>query len=159
MFLDFALLERCIPDVHPMVIQKITTVETRQKPYSIGFRIVKDGKDYRLPSAPKTLIDAQYTARWLYDHGYKFDAGIAQINSTNFARLGLTPESIFDPCTNLAASGKILKEFFISAKFKIPNEQDALKAAIRAYNSGKFSSAAGQQYLNKIHAIKVQYVD
>src|SRR3546814_15029492 len=39
-----------------------------------------------------------------------FDAGLMQINSANFARLGLTPETVFDPCTNLRAGAHVLTD-------------------------------------------------
>jgi len=46
----------------------------------------------------------------LLAHGYNFDAGIAQVNSANFERLGLTVETALEPCANLRAAERLLKE-------------------------------------------------
>ena len=133
------------------------TVETQHKPFSIGYRIVKNRQDYRLPSSPKTLAEAKYIANWLYANGYKYDAGIAQVNSTNFARFGVTPDDMLDTCKNLNIASKILMEFYINAKRLTNNDQTALRYAISAYNSGKYNSSAGQKYLNKIINVNIQY--
>ena|SRR5687767_7974188 len=148
--IDFHTVQQCAPEVHPTTIMRIMTVETRKNPYTIGFRIVKNKQEYYIPNQPKTLIQAKYYARWLYDRGYAFDAGIAQINSTNFARFGVIPENMFDVCTNIKIAGKILKEFYISAKQNIKDDQLALQAAISGYNSGKFYSNLGRQYVAKV---------
>ncbi len=37
------------------------------------------------------------------------DYGLAQINSSNFSWLGLTPETALDPCKNLAAADRYLR--------------------------------------------------
>ena len=39
------------------------------------------------------------------------DYGLAQINSSNLAWLGETPDSILDPCHNVAAEARILRSF------------------------------------------------
>lgn len=71
--------------------------------------------------------------------------------------MGLTPETIFDQCKNLNASGRILTEFYMNAKRNIKDNNLALKAAVSAYNSGKFNSSAGTEYAQKIMNVKVQY--
>jgi hypothetical protein len=38
------------------------------------------------------------------------DRGMLQINSSNLARVGLTPETAFDPCNSLRAGGQIFLE-------------------------------------------------
>lgn len=43
-----------------------------------------------------------------YNHNGTVDVGLAQINSSNFAWLGLTMETAFDPCRNLAAGAAVL---------------------------------------------------
>jgi len=148
--IDIPTIQQCTQDVHPSTIMRIMTVETRKNPYMIGFRIVKDKKDYYIPNQPKNLYQAKYMATWLYNNGYAFDAGIAQINSTNFARFGVKPQDMFDPCININIAGKILKEFYLRAKQTIKDEQLALQAAISGYNSGKFHSTLGRQYVAKV---------
>jgi hypothetical protein len=40
--------------------------------------------------------------------GHNLDLGIAQINEKNLSWTGLTVDTAFDPCRNLAASAKVL---------------------------------------------------
>lgn len=54
------------------------------------------------------------------------DVGLAQVNSSNFAWLGLTAETAFDPCRNLAAGARVL-----FAKYN-GSPPDAVKAAYSA---------------------------
>jgi type IV secretion system protein VirB1 len=51
------------------------------------------------------------------------DVGLAQVNSANFARLGLTLQTALDPCRNLAAGARVLL-----AKYN-GNPSDSVKAA------------------------------
>jgi type IV secretion system protein VirB1 len=157
--IDIAIIQQCAGNVHPFVMQRIMHVETQHNPFAIGYRIVKNGQDYKLPKSPKTLAEAKYIANWLYSNGYKYDLGIAQINSTNFARFGVTPEDMLDTCKNLNIASKILTEFYINAKRSIKDNQLALKASISAYNSGKYHSEAGQQYVNKVTNIRIKYAE
>ena len=61
---------------------------------------------------------------------------------------------MFDPCININIAGKILKEFYLKAKQNIADEQLALQAAISGYNSGKFNSTLGRQYVAKVMQVK-----
>jgi type IV secretion system protein VirB1 len=155
--IDIVILQQCAPDVHPMVMQRIMHVETQNKPNAIGFRILKNKQDYRLPNQPKTLEEAKHTANWLYQNGYRYDLGIAQVNSANFARFGVVPDDMFNECKNINVASKILLEFYNNAKRYYADEQQALQAAISSYNSGKFNSTAGRQYVSKIMDVNIQY--
>ena len=156
MIISIPTIQQCTQDVHPSTIMRIMTVETRKNPYTIGFRILKNKKEYYIPNQPKNLYQAKYYANWLYKNGYAFDTGIAQINSTNFARLGVSPENVFDICTNIRVAGIILKEFYIRAKQNIKDDQQALQAAISGYNSGKFNSTLGRQYVARVMNINLK---
>jgi hypothetical protein len=63
-----------------------------------------------LVRATRDRGDAVAMARWLTAHGYNFDAGLAQVNSANLARLRLDAITVFEPCANLRAAAAILKE-------------------------------------------------
>src|SRR3546814_17383283 len=78
--------------------------------------------------------DAIATAKGLMRRGASFDAGLMQINSANFARLGLTQETVFDTCTNFSAGAHVLTDNY-------PRASDAgranpMRAALIAYNRG-----------------------
>ncbi len=155
MLINLQTIQQCTQDVHPITIMRIMTVETRKNPYQIGFRIVKNKKEYYIPNQPRNLAQAKYMANWLYKNGYAFDAGIAQINSTNFSRFNVTPDNVFDACTNIRVAGVILKEFYVRARQNINDDQQALQAAISGYNSGKFNSTLGRQYVAKVMQVSL----
>jgi type IV secretion system protein VirB1 len=62
------------------------------------------GQSYHPPSDEA----AAALARGLVAEGHSVDAGIMQINSQNWPRLGLTAETVFDPCRSIAAGSEIL---------------------------------------------------
>ena len=51
-------------------------------------------------------------AKALQAAGWNFSVGLGQINVGNFDRLGITIESAFEPCGNLAAMQTVLAECF-----------------------------------------------
>jgi type IV secretion system protein VirB1 len=144
------IIEKCAPTVAPQTLQRIIGVESGQRPHAIGYKVTKNGTVYTLTKQPSDTKEAQAWADWLYQNGYKFDAGIAQVNSANFMRLGLTPRNVFDPCVNIGAGGKILTEFYTSASSKFGPGQTALFAAISAYQSGNFKTGFQTGYVQKV---------
>jgi len=62
------------------------------------------GQSYHPPSDEA----ASALARGLVAEGHSVDAGIMQVNSANWPRLGLTAETVFDPCRSIAAGSEIL---------------------------------------------------
>src|SRR3546814_16776977 len=76
----------------------VIRVESAGDPFRIGVN-----KGGALRRQPGNAADAIATAKGLMRRGASFDAGLMQINSANFARMGLTPETVFDPCTTLRA--------------------------------------------------------
>ena len=89
-------------------------------------------------------------AKWLLEHGYRFDAGAAQINSQHFERFGMTAETIFDPCTSIGAGGRILTEFYTGAVRRYGAGQEALKAAISAYQTGSYTRGYATGYVGRV---------
>lgn len=57
---------------------------------------------------PASLAEA--VAFVLTHQGDSIGAGILQINSINWRRLGLTPNSVFDPLANVCAGLQVLRE-------------------------------------------------
>ena len=145
-----ALIENCAPNVAPSTLQSVIRVESAQLPHAIGFKITRGKETYKLSKQPANVEEAKTWAQYLLENGYKFDAGIAQINSANFARLGLSPANVFDSCANISASGRILSEFYKNAAAQYGPGQKALLAAISAYNSGNFQTGFANGYVQKV---------
>lgn len=144
-------LQECAPTVAPQTMRAILHVESAARPFVIGYKVVDATRNvYQLARQPSTKEEAISWAQWLLDNGYKFDAGWAQINSQHFNRLGLTSQTVFDPCVNLRAGSTILTEEYLRAAKKYGVGQQALLAAISAYNSGNYITGFKNGYVGKV---------
>ena len=97
-----ALVLACAPQVHADTARALVSVESAFNPWAIG---VVGGALLR---QPRNRAEALATAKALKDGGWNFSVGLGQINVGNFDRLGLTVESAFEPCANLAAMQTVL---------------------------------------------------
>ena len=98
-----ALAAECAPSVAPETLADIARVESGFRPLAINVNGPGGGAIY-----PKSLPEAVALARSLLAAGRSADFGLGQINGKNFAWLGLTLETVFDPCRNVAASAAVL---------------------------------------------------
>jgi len=131
----------------PAVLGAIIAVESKGDPYALNVN-----GDVELVRAPGDYEQAVAMARWLERHGYSFDAGLAQVNSTNFAWLGLTVESVFEPCTNLRAAARVLEECQERATVRFGPGRRALAAAVSCYNTGDFARGVLNGYVGAVLA-------
>lgn len=139
------LLQTCAPNVAPATMVAIIQVESHGDPYRIG---INSGATLR--RQPTSAADAIATARSLLRRGADFDAGLMQINSANFSRLGLTPETLFDPCTNLSAGARVLGDNY--GRARDAGHNDPLQAAISEYNTGSRSRGLQNGYVGRVYA-------
>lgn len=138
-----ALAALCAPQVHAATVLAIVSVESSANPDAIG---VVGG---RLNRQPRHRAEAIATAEHLQAAGWDFSVGLGQINVRNFARLGLTTATAFDPCTNLAALQAVLVECFDRAA---GDPQTALRRALSCYYSGNFSTGFHHGYVARVLA-------
>jgi len=144
--MDFnTLAVECAPWVAPQTLAAIVRTESEFKPLTIG---VNGG--HRLVRQPATLEEAIVTAKWLINSGYNIDLGLGQVNSSNLVKTGLTIESAFDPCKNLAASAAILQSNYVGANPVKKGEQRALHEALSAYNTGSYTRGFTNGYVQKV---------
>ena len=147
-FVEFAMVAAlCAPHVHPATLSSVVMQESRGALYAIG---VNGG--YTLPHQPRTLEEAIETAEWLRAEGYDFDAGLGQINSRNFDRLGLSIPDLFNPCKNLRAAATVLTECYTRSADRFGEGQVALQAALSCYNTGDFRRGITNGYVQKVTA-------
>lgn len=139
------LLQSCAPSVAPATMLAIMQVESEGDPYRIG---VNSGASLR--GQPSNIADAVATARSLLKRGANFDAGLMQINSANFGRFGLTPENVFDPCTNLRAGAAVLADNY--GRARNAGHADPLQAALSEYNTGSRSRGVSNGYVGRVYA-------
>ena len=144
-----ALVLACAPQVPTDTATALVRVESSFNPWAIG---VVGGM---LERQPRTRGEALATAKALQAGRWNFSVGLGQINVGNFERLGLTLESAFDACTNLAAMQSVLSECFErAARPSTPvGSQGTLRQALSCYYSGNFTTGFQHGYVQKVVAV------
>ena len=137
------LAQQCAPSVHPRTMAAIVMTE------SAGNQLAINVNGTRNPRPAANLQAAVQTARRYIAAGYSVDLGLAQINSRNLARLGLTVEQMFVPCANLAASARILSMNYRAAG-RAGDAQRALRVAFSMYNTGHPARGFGNGYVARV---------
>ena len=127
------LVRVCAPDISPVTLKAVITTESSLNPYAIG---VVGG---HLTRQARNLDEALATVANLEKRGYNFSVGLGQVNRYNVAKYRETYQTAFEPCQNLKLSSLILKKCYGDARGKIPDEQQALRAAFSCYYSGNFT--------------------
>jgi type IV secretion system protein VirB1 len=159
-FVDMA--QHCAPSFGVSTLAAIVRTESNFNPLAIGVNVKKNTPKPKI-ELPKTMDEAISTANWLLAHNYNIDMGLGQINSSNLSRLGLTVDDMFNPCSNIKTAGVILKGNYQSALKDDSDEQDALYAAISAYNTGSktkgFSNGYVKSVLNNANIANISSVD
>ena len=139
----FALASQCAPTVAPETVLAIIHTESR------GYTFALNVNGGRQPARQTTAVNAAATARRFVAAGYSVDLGLGQINSRNMRWLGLTWETVFDPCTNVAALGKVMTSNYNAVKAG-RDPQTALRVALSMYNTGSQSRGFRNGYVAKV---------
>lgn len=139
-----AALLACALNVSPVTMGKIIDVESG----GIELALHVNKLSGQQPK-PATKEEAAAVIRKFVAAGFSVDIGYSQINSANLSRLGYTVEDALDPCKNIAGGAVILHGFYTRAVQQYGEGQTALKAALRAYNTGSFYR--GDAYLARYY--------
>ena len=137
------LASQCAPTVAPETVLAIIQTESSSEPFALN---VNGG---RQPARQSNSIDAAATAQRYIAAGYSVDLGLGQINSRNMRWLGLTWETVFDPCTNVAALARVLTTNYNSVKAG-RDPQTALRVALSIYNTGSQTRGFRNGYVAKV---------
>jgi type IV secretion system protein VirB1 len=147
--IELELMMLCAPQVAPPTIQAIIQVESGGNPLAIGIN-----GPFKLPYRPANVNDAARLAKRYIQAGYSVDLGLMQINSRNLKGLGYTVEQMFDPCLNLQAGARILQRGYRGATKRYGEGQEALRAALSAYNTGNYEDGFKNGYVAKYYRQK-----
>jgi type IV secretion system protein VirB1 len=147
------LLAKCAPNVHPTTMAALVRHESGGNPY-----VILDNGNWNLPKSKRILrsfrlrsqSEAITVAKKLIAAGHVIDMGLGQINNRNLKSLGLMVEQIFDSCTNLQASQAILIGNYSTAVKQYGHGDQALYAALSAYNTGNFIDGLTNGYVQKV---------
>ena len=138
-----ALASQCAPSVAPETVLAIIQTESSGEPFALN---VNGG---RQPAPQTNAVDAAATARRYVAAGYSVDLGLGQINSRNMRWLGLSWETVFDPCTNVAALARVLTTNYNAARAG-RDPQSALRVALSMYNTGSQTRGFRNGYVAKV---------
>lgn len=137
------LAAQCAPAIAPETVLAIIHTESKGDAFAIN---VNGG---RQPARQTNAASAVVTAQRYVKAGYSVDLGLGQINSRNMRWLGLTWETVFDPCTNIAALGKVMISNYNSVKAG-RDPQTALRLALSMYNTGSQTRGFRNGYVAKV---------
>ena len=135
---------QCAPGVAPSTIAAVVHTESKGYQFALNVNGVA-----RQPVRPTSAEAAAKVARAYIARGYSVDLGLGQINSRNMAALGLSWASVFDPCTNINAAGKVLAgNYHRVSSGRLP--QEALRVALSMYNTGSQTRGFRNGYVGRV---------
>lgn len=140
------LIAACSVNTHADTVRAVISVESKGNPLAIGVN-----GPLRLRRATSEADAAQLT-RYAIAQGYSVDMGLMQVNSNNLAKVGLTPETVFDACNNIRAGTMILSGNYSRAIAYHGEGQTALRASLSAYNTGSMTRGFRNGYVAKYYA-------
>lgn len=138
---------QCADMVAPETIRANIQVESSGRPFALNVQGI--GSLY-----PHSASEAAALVRRYLREGRRVDAGLMQINSRNFAVLGLTPDNVFEPCTNIRAGGVILSGAYRRAALAVGDGQLALQMALSAYNTGSMRRGFLNGYVGHYYRLR-----
>lgn len=142
------LIALCAPAIDPSTARAVVLHESGGNPYAIH---INGGG--RLSRQPDSFAQAVATAGALVRKGYSIDVGLAQINSRNLPRLGLSVAQVFNPCVNLQAMQAILVPDYLQQVQRLGPGQQALQAALSEYNTGNPVSGFANGYVASVYRV------
>lgn len=142
---DIHHIQQCAPSAPANIIEAIIRTESGLNPIAINVNC-----GLKLARQPASRKEAEAWVRWLKANGYNFDAGLMQINSGNWAKLGLTPESVFDVCENIHAGSELFSQNYSRATRAFGPGRTSLVSALSAYNTGDFNSGIRNGYVSRV---------
>nr|WP_087575566.1 MULTISPECIES: lytic transglycosylase domain-containing protein [unclassified Sphingomonas]AJW29613.1 Bores hole in peptidoglycan layer allowing type IV secretion complex assembly to occur (VirB1) [Sphingomonas sp. JE1] len=138
------LAAQCANGVAPSTIAAVVHTESKGYQFALNVNGVS-----RQPDRPTSAADAARIARSYIARGHSVDLGLGQINSRNMDALGLSWDSVFDPCTNIGAAGQVLEGNYRRVRNgRMP--QEALRVALSMYNTGSQIRGFRNGYVGRV---------
>jgi type IV secretion system protein VirB1 len=150
------LIRACAPHINPITQAAVVAVESSGDAWALHDD--NDGRVYRPRSFPEALATADFLiANNQGRYGVRdagVDVGVAQINSNNFAALGVDAGWMLHPCANLRVSSRMLAaayrtQYALLVDVANPHrDRLAMRRALQVYNSGR--SYGDEQYVKNV---------
>ena len=136
------LAQQCAPEIATEAVVPLVLTESGGDDLSIN---INKGPRVRVASiAEGAALVRRYMAA-----GYTVDVGLAQVNSVNFARLGVDVEQAFDTCTNLRLASSMLRAGYGLA-IQHYTGLDAISATYSLYNTGTLTRGFRNGYVGRV---------
>ncbi|RSV14912.1 type VI secretion protein [Sphingomonas sp. ABOLF] len=137
-----ALAKACAPEIATEAVVPLVVTESGGDSLRIN---INRGPRVRAGS----LAEGATIVRRFMAAGYTVDVGLAQINSANFSRLGVTVEQVFEPCTNLRLASTVLQQGYgLASRFY--TGLDAISATYSLYNTGRLTRGLRNGYVGRV---------
>ena len=136
------LAQQCAPEIATEAVVPLVMTESGGDDLSIN---INKGPRVRAAS----IADGAALVRRYMAAGYTVDVGLAQVNSANFARFGVTVEQAFDPCTNLRLASSMLRAGYGLA-IQHYTGLDAISATYSLYNTGTLTRGFRNGYVGRV---------
>lgn len=148
----------CAPEIPLVTLRAIARTESDFHPYALSLNYPRhvaqehghSNAGFFLARQPQTLAEARAWTHWLLRHGHSVSIGLMQINTQHAADLGLTPDQLFNPCTNIRAGAWLLATEYQRAAAAHGEGQEALRQALSIYNSGSSLVGFGNGYVSRV---------
>jgi type IV secretion system protein VirB1 len=154
------LAQSCAANVPVSTLEAIARTESALYPYALSInrphqlarRQGWNRGTITLERQPASLEEAIAWTKWLLAQGITVSIGLLQVNSEHATLLHLTPEQLFDPCTNLR-SGALFLSTTYAATARIHGEGfAALDSALSYYNTGSPTAGITNGYVKQVKA-------
>ncbi|AQS65415.1 MULTISPECIES: type IV secretion system lytic transglycosylase VirB1 [Rhizobium/Agrobacterium group] len=143
-FAEFNQLAReCAPSVAPSTLGAIAKVESQFDPLVLHDNTTGETLHGKNPADATQSVNNRVAA------GHSVDVGLMQVNSKNFANLGLTAGNAINPCVSLSAAADLLVRHY-SGGDTVESEQLAIRRAISAYNTGNPTRGFANGYVRRV---------
>lgn len=136
------LVSQCVPGAPIHSMAAIIKVESSGNPLALFDNTT--GRSI----LPSNKQQAKQILTNLIAKHHQVDVGIAQVDTENFAKTGLTVNNAFDACSNIRAGNQIFMASYTQAVSAGFSGQSAVFHAFEAYNSGRVVGDAS--YANKV---------
>lgn len=134
----------CAPFVAPQTLAAVIKVESGGRPLALDVNGVGRFN-------PPSQAEADAIAKHFIARGRRVDIGLMQVDSTNLAGMGYSVRAMLAPCTNIQAGARILSQDYQNALRAGQYGQQALAAALSAYNTGSLTAGFQNGYVAQYH--------
>jgi type IV secretion system protein VirB1 len=161
------LSQSCAASVPVSTLKAIARTESALYPYALSINrphqlARRQGWSHgtiTLQRQPASLEEAIAWTKWLLAQGITVSIGLLQVNSEHAGLLHLTPEQLFDPCTNLRSGAALLSATYAATARTHGEGFDALDSALSYYNTGTPTAGLTNGYVQQVksHAKSLEH--